>query len=128
MVARAVEVKETKRMKFTIAKQIGEQHFTFEDEAANDLEFFQKASFISSLPKSCEVCGSNEIVPRFQQTKEGYKYAKVVCLACHKELQFGQFAKGDGSLFRKQWVSPPTEAQRAASEKDERHGSRDLGF
>lgn len=99
-------------MKFTLRKTVGEMEFTFEDVAESHLEFFQKAAFFAQLPRNCE-CGSTEVVPQYRKTDEGYKYCWFECLACHKQLKYGQFRDSPGSLFVKEWERPQPKMSKA---------------
>lgn len=78
-------------MELTIKKQIGKNEYIF-TVSGNDLyevlSAAEKVSFENIA--ACKLCGSDHLYLRAYQTKEHYKYVKVICAACHASVTFGQ--------------------------------------
>lgn len=88
-------------MKFRFTKIIGQTTFTFEDEAKDQQEFFEKSSFYSSLP-SVGPNGETDLVISHRNVK-GNDYYSIRSYKADKELKFGQYKENKGSLFSKTW-------------------------
>lgn len=87
-------------MLFTFKKTIGDTEFTFQEESANMKEFFQKASFISSLP-SVGPNGETDLILRHRITAKG-DYYSIVSEKAKQEFSIGQ-SKDNVTLFGKDW-------------------------
>lgn len=88
-------------MKFRFTKTIGQTQFTFEDEAKDQQEFFEKSSFYSSLP-SIGPNGETDLTIS-HRTIKGNDYYSIRSIKADKELKFGQYKENKGALFSKQW-------------------------
>ena len=88
-------------MKFRFTKTIGQTQFTFEDECKDHQEFFEKASFFSSLP-SVGPNGETDLVITHRTTKKG-DYFSIRSNKADKEFLLGQYKDKKGSLFPKKW-------------------------
>ncbi len=91
-------------MNFQLKLNIGETEFVINDVAASHQDFFQRASFWSSLPKTGPN-GETDLKLEHRITKEGYSYYSIVSEKAGQELQLGQSQKQPGVLFVKGWVS-----------------------
>lgn len=82
--------------------KIGQDEFTLKVEAANELEFFEKLSFYSNLPKTGPN-GETDLKLSFKLTKENYKYYSLVSEQAGQEYRFGLVNDKNGGLFPKGW-------------------------
>lgn len=91
-------------MKFSIHTQVGRHQLTIEDDAEDPKDFFRKAAFLSSLPKSCGNCNGDDIIIDHRRV-DSFEFFEVRCLTpdCNHVLPFGQYKDGKGLLFAKQW-------------------------
>lgn len=102
----------------TYEKTIGKQKFTFVLNAATHKEFFEQASFYSSLPEKGPN-GEEDLQITFRTTKQGHTYYSIICPSAKKEYKFGQSQQKPGELFGKGWedLYDPTTAQNGTSQE-----------
>jgi hypothetical protein len=83
--------------------KLGQDEFTLKAEVQDEVEFFEKMSFYSNLPKSTPN-GSTDLKLAFRALKDGNKYYSIVCESEKLEFRFGLLKeKSGGGLFPKGW-------------------------
>lgn len=84
--------------------KLGQDEFVIKADVANEIEFFEKMSFYSNLPKTGPN-GETDLKVVHRTTREGHNYYSLVSEKSGMEFKFGQVkeAKG-GGLYPKGWV------------------------
>ena len=89
-------------MKIKINKTFGKNACQFEIEEPKDFDAMFKAGCIGSMPERCD-CGSTDIYLASNKAKD-YSFVKLICRACGKRCQMGQYRDGSG-FYWKDWES-----------------------
>lgn len=83
--------------------KIGQDEFLLKFDVANVLDFFEKVSFYSNLPKTGPN-GETDLKISHRTTKQGYNYYSLVSEQAGQEFRFGQPKEDPKSLFPKGWA------------------------
>lgn len=84
--------------------KLGQDEFTIKADVKDELEFFQRMSFYSNLPKSGPN-GETDLKITHRSTKDGHNYYSIVSESAGQEFKFGQLKPGSGGgLFEKGWA------------------------
>lgn len=82
--------------------KIGQDEFLLKFDVANVLEFFEKVSFYSNLPKTGPN-GETDLKISHRTTTQGYNYYSLVSEKAGQEYKFGQPKEDPKTLFPKGW-------------------------
>jgi len=104
-------------MKVLINKTIGMSNLTFEVEAEKELDALAKASFYTTAPDKCGVCGSTEVMLESNKA-ESFTFVKIRCNKCRATANMGQFKDGSGGFWKKFEAYVPTTTTPSRSAKD----------
>jgi hypothetical protein len=91
-------------MNAKLKTMIGAQIWEFEIEATDTGDFWRKAAVISSFPRKCKNCQSEDL-SFVHRSPKGYNYYEIGCNACGHALKYGQHQEG-GLFFSKGWEAP----------------------
>lgn len=90
------------QVEYTI--KLGQDEFKLIANVENEIEFFSKLSFYSSLPKTGPG-GETDLKISHRTTKEGHNYYSLVSELAGQEFRFGLLtAKNGGGLYPKGWA------------------------
>ena len=90
------------QVEYTI--KLGQDEFKLIANVENEIEFFQRLSFYSSLPKTGPN-GETDLKISHRTTKEGHNYYSLVSELAGQEFRFGLLtAKNGGGLYPKGWA------------------------
>lgn len=82
--------------------KLGQEEFILKVDVANAIEFFEKLSFYSSLPK-VGPAGETDLKITHRTTPQGYNYYSIVSEQAGQEFKFGQPKEDPKVLFPKGW-------------------------
>lgn len=82
-------------------------NLTFEVEAEKEIDALSKASFYTTAPDKCDLCGSTDVILDSNKA-EGYTFVKIKCLKCNARANMGQFKDGSGGFWKdfEKYVAP----------------------
>lgn len=75
-------------------------NLTFEVEAEKELDALAKASFYTTAPDKCGVCGSTEVMLESNKA-ESFTFVKIRCTKCRATANMGQFKDGSGGFWKR---------------------------
>jgi hypothetical protein len=82
--------------------KLGKDEFLLKVDVANAVEFFEKLSFYSSLPR-LGPNGEDDLKITHRTTNDGYNYYSLVSEKAGMEFKFGQPKEDPKGLFPKSW-------------------------
>ena len=82
--------------------KLGQDEFLLKVDVANAIEFFEKLSFYSGLPKTGPN-GETDLKIVHRTTNQGYDYYSLVSEKAGQEFRFGQPKEDPKTLFPKGW-------------------------
>ncbi len=81
-------------IKANISKKIGNVGYSFQVENEKAFDVLAEASIFGDIPEKCGLCESENVHLNFNQTKDGFKFLKVICKDCNGRSQLGSYKTG----------------------------------
>jgi hypothetical protein len=83
--------------------------------ASSDRELFEKASFLAELPRQCQNCEAEKMVPNYR-SPQGNDYYAMVCGECGWRYKIGITKEGRTLFPKREWEPPYRDG-----EQEQRH-------